>query len=173
MYTVEGFPLITDRLIITEMQESDAPWVLQMMNEPIYIQNIADRKIDTEEKARDYIVSKYCKYYDLGLGNFTIRLRHMDFPIGGVGIFKREHTDDIDIGYSILSDYHGQGYATEATRAMMTYAKEYLGFDSLVATTSEENKGSQRVLEKLGFTFNKKVTWEDGSELIQFINKNI
>lgn len=56
----------------------------------------------------------------------------------------------VEIGYGILPEYEGNGYTTEAVRAMTRWA-----FDRSVvfveAETEPENKASQRILEKCGF----------------------
>lgn len=55
-----------------------------------------------------------------------------------------------DIGYALSEEGAGKGYATEAARALMDYAREHFGVKEIVGITSSANAGSQRVLEKLG-----------------------
>ena len=56
-----------------------------------------------------------------------------------------------EIGYGILEEYQGQGYATEAVKAACRWAFLHPVVRSLEAETDEENAASQRVLEKCGF----------------------
>ena len=57
----------------------------------------------------------------------------------------------VEIGYGILPEYRGCGYATEAVRAAVEWALEQIGVNAVEAETEKDNTSSQRVLEKVGF----------------------
>jgi RimJ/RimL family protein N-acetyltransferase len=59
---------------------------------------------------------------------------------------------EIEIGYLIGRDYWGNGYATEAARAVRDWARVELGFERLICLIYPENVRSIRVAEKLGMT---------------------
>ena len=69
--------------------------------------------------------------------------------IGGCGIDPRD--GDAEIGYWLGSAFWGQGFATEAVRALIDHAFGELGHDVLVAGARVSNPASRRVLEKCGF----------------------
>jgi RimJ/RimL family protein N-acetyltransferase len=69
--------------------------------------------------------------------------------IGECGIDPRE--DGPEIGYWLGADYWGQGYATEAARALIDHAFGELGYEALQAGARVSNPASRRVLEKCGF----------------------
>ena len=75
--------------------------------------------------------------------------------IGMCGLIKRETLDDVDLGYAFLPTSRGGGYAYEACSATMTYARETLGLQRIVAIVSPGNERSIALLEKLGFRFEK------------------
>ena len=56
-----------------------------------------------------------------------------------------------EIGYGILEEYRGQGYATEAVGAAVGWALKQPGVKRVEAETEPDNRASQRVLEKCGF----------------------
>ena len=56
-----------------------------------------------------------------------------------------------EIGYGILEEYQGQGYATEAVNAISTWAFQETNVKAIEAETDNENIASRRVLEKCGF----------------------
>lgn len=56
-----------------------------------------------------------------------------------------------EIGYGLLPEYEGKGYATEAVRAMTEWALQQPGVCQIEAETEPDNTASQRVLEKAGF----------------------
>jgi len=68
----------------------------------------------------------------------------------------REGLTGTELGYSFHYDYWGQGIATETVNALVAYGFE-TGLTEICAITDLENKASQRVLQKAGFTANEAV----------------
>lgn len=69
-----------------------------------------------------------------------------------LGCVSLEPTGDLPaLGYWLHPDAWGQGYATEAARAMTAQGREVLGYAALCARTDPDNLASQRILAKLGF----------------------
>ena len=73
----------------------------------------------------------------------------------------------VEIGYGIMDEYQGKGYATEAVAAAVNWALAQPGVTGVEAETEPENRASQRVLEKCGFV----PTGETGEEGPRFIYK--
>jgi RimJ/RimL family protein N-acetyltransferase len=84
------------------------------------------------------------------LPNFFITLPTADGakPIGSIGLFR--DTQDVELGYWIGHRHWGQGYATEATRAVLGLARA-IGHRRIFANHFGDNAASARVLEKTGF----------------------
>ncbi len=74
-----------------------------------------------------------------------------DLLFGHCGLHQFKN-GDVEIGYSFAKARWGQGYATEAARAMLRYGFETLGFDEIIALAMPPNLASQRVMQKLGMT---------------------
>jgi len=71
--------------------------------------------------------------------------------IGGVGLKLHDMENSTgDIGYVLHPAYWGCGYAVEATRALLQLGFEGLGLRRIVGLCDQRNKGSARVMEKLG-----------------------
>ena len=66
-----------------------------------------------------------------------------------ISIQSKEHSR-AEIGWVVHPDYVGQGYATEATRALITYAFNTLKFHRLVAYIDQRNEASVKLAERLG-----------------------
>lgn len=67
--------------------------------------------------------------------------------------FKGLNNDgSVEIGYGIAEEHQGKGYATEAVEAVIAWASNQSGVCQIEAETEEDNKKSQRVLEKCGFS---------------------
>jgi RimJ/RimL family protein N-acetyltransferase len=86
---------------------------------------------------------------------FLICLRDRPAPIGGIGI----HGDNAELGYWIARDHWGQGYATEAGRAVIALADETLRLPRLTSSHATDNPASGKVLRKLGFMPTGKKVW--------------
>jgi RimJ/RimL family protein N-acetyltransferase len=150
--------LETERLLIRRFTSDDAPFILEQVNEPSFIQNIGDRNIRSVEDARAYLQNGAIASYEKhGFGLSLVILKETGESIGMCGLIKRDELDDVDIGYAFLPRYWSKGYAVEAARATMEYAREKIGLKRLVAIVDPANESSVRVLEKIGMSFEKMV----------------
>ena len=159
--------LETERLVLRQFSTDDAVFILELLNEPSFIQNIGDRGVRTLEDARSYLLKVPIASYDKnGFGLYLVELKETNESIGMCGLIKREELEDVDIGYAFLPKYWSKGYAVESAMAVKEYAREIIGLKRLVAITDPENQGSIRVLEKIGLKFEKMVRLsEDDIEL--------
>lgn len=148
----------TERLSLRELTVNDAAFMLELMNEPAFIRNIADRGLRSVEEAERYLTEKYLgSYRKLGFGFYRVDLKAEAKPIGICGLIKREALPDVDIGFSLLESYWGHGYAYEAASAVLDYARHTLQLSRIVAITASHNQSSIRLLGKLGLRFEKRV----------------
>ena len=83
-------------------------------------------------------------------GNYQIRRRADGYPIGGIGFFgpPDEH-GSVTIGYGLAPSVRGKGYASEALRELLLFARAR-GVASVEADTSHDNIASQRVMTAAG-----------------------
>ena len=140
------------------MTVEDAGFILELLNDPSFIQNIGDRKVRTIEDASSYILNgPVASYAKNGFGLCLVILKETGEPIGMCGLIKRDGLDDVDIGYALLPKFWSRGYAVEAAQTVKAYAKDVVGLKRLVAITDPANVGSIRVLEKLGLRYEKMV----------------
>ncbi len=116
--------LHTPRLVFDELEtDRDADFILALLNEPGFLENIADRGVR-----------------DLAGGR----------PVGLCGLVKRDGLKDPDLGYAFLASVWGRGYASEAARASLDHARRALRLGRIVAITTPGNTASQAVLKKIG-----------------------
>jgi RimJ/RimL family protein N-acetyltransferase len=153
--------LETDRLSIRRMTPADAAFILEVLNEPSFIQNIGDRGVRTVPEAERYLeAGPLASYETHGFGLYLVELREHQEPIGICGLLKRQELEDVDLGFSLLPKYWAQGYALEAARAVLDYARDVLHLKRVVAITALHNEASARLLGKLGFTFERIISFE-------------
>ncbi len=150
--------LETERLIVRQLRIEDAEFILELLNEPGFIQNIGDRGVRTVADAEQYILNgPVASYQQNGFGLWLVALKESGEPIGMGGLIKRDILEDVDIGYAFLHRFWGKGYAYEAALAVLHYGRDVIGLKRLVAITAPENPGSIRVLEKIGLRFVKMI----------------
>lgn len=79
-------------------------------------------------------------------------LKDTDKVIGEIVLYDFRLKKQADIGYRVNKKYWGQGFATEACRAIIEFAFKDLCLSRLQIRCFKDNTGSVRVAEKLGFT---------------------
>jgi ribosomal-protein-alanine N-acetyltransferase len=85
---------------------------------------------------------------------------------GKPGVNARRDADAVEIGYTIFEPYRGQGYATEAVRALIEWASGERGIRRFVASVAPDNAPSLAIVRKLGFVeVGRHWDAEDGEEL--------
>jgi RimJ/RimL family protein N-acetyltransferase len=133
------------------MTIQDAPFVLELLNSPLWLKFIGDRGVHSPEDAEKQIEEKYLPSYVNGLGNYLVEERATGKPIGSCGLYQRDNLTHPDIGFAFLPNYIGKGYGLEVARALKSYAFETLKLPTLYGITLPENKASRKLLENLGF----------------------
>jgi [ribosomal protein S5]-alanine N-acetyltransferase len=150
--------LETKRLIVRRLTVDDAPFILELLNEPAFLRFIGDRGVRSEADAVKYItdvpLASYAKH---GFGMFRVELKETGEVLGLCGLLQRDSLDAVDIGFAFLQRYWGKGYAYESASAMMDYARKVVGLTRLVAITAPDNESSRRVLEKIGLRFDRMI----------------
>lgn len=148
----------TERLLIRPLAANDADFIVELLNDPSFIQNIGDRNVRTMEDAEKYILNgPVASYEKNGFGLCLVVLKETGESIGMCGLIQRDQLDDVDLGYAYLPRFWGKGYAVEAAKATLEFGWQTVGLKRIVAITDPSNTPSNRVLEKLGFAFEKMV----------------
>lgn len=157
----------TQRLRLFDLSIEDAPLMLAIWNDPDFILHVGDRGIRTEADARAAMVDGALKLFrDFGYGPYRMSLRSTGDAIGICGLFRRKGLDDTDIGYAVLPEYCGQGFAFEAAQAVIAYARDTLGLDRLTAIVSPNNVASINLTEKLGLRYERSIRMPGTDETV-------
>jgi len=164
----------TSRLIISKVTHKDAPFFLVLMNSPNWIKYIGDRNVKTVKEAESYLKKGILKSYAaLGYGFYKVALKsNPSVAIGICGLIKREELEIPDLGFAMLPQYEGKGYGYESSVAVLVEAKNKYDITKVGAITLELNVNSIKLLEKLGFSFEKKIKpFDDDKELLFFVKQ--
>ncbi len=160
--------LETQRLALRRLTLDDAVFILGLLNEPSFLRFVGDKGVRTLEDAQDYIrKGPVASYQRFGFGLYAVERMEDRATIGMCGLLQRESLTDPDLGFAFLPRYWGQGYALEAARGVMAYARETLGLTRILAVTSPENQASIHILGRLGLRFERMVRLADDAPEIQ------
>jgi RimJ/RimL family protein N-acetyltransferase len=151
-------------------QDTDAEFIVRLVNEPSFLHYIGDKGVRTLADARRYITDGPQKNYETnGYGLYKVELKSNTTAVGMCGLVKRDTLPDADIGFAFLERYWGEGYAYESAAATMNYAREQLGIKRVLAITTPDNVASGKLLNKIGLRFDRLIKLApDASEVKLF-----
>jgi RimJ/RimL family protein N-acetyltransferase len=161
----EKILLQTPRLYITYFNPdipSHSSFLVKLWNDPLLTKFNGKTGVDTPKIAEGVIRRAFLQEYERnGYSVFLVLLKPSATSsieeceaIGTTSLRRGGDADSYtepDIGFAMLEDRTGKGYATEASSALLVHARKELGIGGAFGFTSPDNVASRRVLEKLGF----------------------
>lgn len=118
------------------------------------------------EQSRAWLARMIAHQQQHGFCFWAVVEKESNQLIGTCGLaHQRDGGLPIEFGYSLARAYWGRGYATEAAGACLRYVFEHLPLPELIARFDSRNVASQRVLEKIGFVYQKTEQLEDGVDI--------
>ena len=128
-------PILTPRLCLREFTLADAPFVLQLLNDPDFIRFIADKGVRSIADAEAYLQAGPLASY----------------AANGFGLWAVAHRQTGELlGYAFMPQARGQGYAVEAAAAARAYGLDVLALPQVVGFIDPANRASAKVLQAIG-----------------------
>lgn len=151
-----GIALRTERLTLREFTLDDADLLVELDSDPEVMRYLTDQLTDREQ-VRQQVLPRLVDEYRRTPG-FGLWATFSDD--GFIGWFElRQHqgrpTGEVELGYRLRRAAWGRGYATEGSLALLHRGFEELGVATVYAETMTVNKGSRRVMEKVGLTYRR------------------
>ncbi len=147
----------TPRLILRDWKEEDIQPFAVINSDPHVMKYFL--KPLTEKESLDFYNRIRDEFVQCGYGLYAVEKKEDGAFIGYTGFhhipFDVDFAPGVEIGWRIKYDDWNKGYATEAAKACLLYAKEYLPFNVVWSFTSLPNKSSERVMQKIGMTKEK------------------
>lgn len=140
----------TSRLTHRAFEPDDAAVFYRLNTHPDVMRYTCDDRPASEAAARQAIV-EYPDFREHGFGRWACILKATGQVIGFCGLKFLSEVDSVDVGYRFFPEYWGQGFATEACRASVTFGFQELNLPVILAFVKAENAASRRVVEKVGF----------------------
>jgi [ribosomal protein S5]-alanine N-acetyltransferase len=161
----------TPRLVLRLLGNGDAAFILELLTDPAFRANVGDRGVHDLHSAARYIeVGPGASYAQHGFCMYAVVHRQSAQVLGLCGLLRRDSHPDVEIGFAMLPAGRGQGFASEAAAAALRLGIEHFALKRIVAITAPDNTGSIRILERLGFRFERMVrfTSDGDSRLFAF-----
>lgn len=148
--------LETPRLVLRRFRDSDLPTWLEHMNTSQVRAHLGGA--DSLERATERFERQKASWTDEGGGWLVVGRRSDNALLGNCGFgatisekAPEEMRDGHEIGWALRRDSWGKGYAGEAAAGLLDMIFEHFGLERVYSQTSEANRGSWRVMERLGF----------------------
>lgn len=107
----------------------------------------------TLEDTRDFLLRSEKYWREPNQRNFEFAVLLGERHIGGVSVYiDTTFPDEGELGWLLLGEYHGMGYATEAAFALKKFAFNTLSLSKIFSHCDARNTASLRVMEKIGMT---------------------
>lgn len=142
--------IITPRLTLIPLGPEHLETAYAYASDPENTKYMMFLPVDSIEETRKFIEDcrKELEKDVPGYYEFAVMLG--DTHIGGVNLYFDTAPDIGELGWLLLPEYHGRGYATEAAQALMRWGHAHLGVSHFIAHCDAENLASQSVMKKLG-----------------------
>lgn len=153
------FLMETPRLKLRELVAGDAPDFFGLNNDPEVIRYTGDPPFENVAAARLFL-ENYDQYEKYGCGRWAVLEKKSGEFLGWCGLKRLPETNDTDLGFRFFRKHWNRGYATEAAQACIEFGFKKLKLKKIVGRAMAANKGSIRVLEKVGFNFLEEIEFE-------------
>ncbi len=140
--------LTTDRLVLRGPESDDLPAFTRFMTSAPSM--LAQGETITAEQAWFGFLAGIGHWHWHGFGFFTLVEQNTTQPVGRVGLIKHAGWPDTELAWHLFEGAEGKGYATEAARAVKSWAGGALGLDRLYSYIDRNNGRSQAVARRLG-----------------------
>lgn len=140
----------TERLVLRDLEDHDAANVLLLNSDPEVLKYVHDVPFKDVDAARNWIAN-IADQLPLGIGRWAIET-HDGTWIGRCSL-RRQADGEVLMGYRLLREHWGNGYASETARALLDLAFNTLGLQYVASKVARDNIASQRVIEKNGGVF--------------------
>lgn len=163
----------TERLILRGPVSADVDAWAAFIDDPDFTRYVPRSRTDltTRERAERTIRALQELWEQHAIGWAITRKGDGQF-IGQCNIDAVPETSEMELAYLLGKPYWGQGFATEASRAAVHFGFAHNGWDRIVAAVVPANVASRRVLDHLGFVYERDVNYYEmtGSDAIAMDN---
>lgn len=160
--------LTTDRLVFRHFTPADlVPLYQDIYSHPLVAGALSPTGTLSLQQTAILLERRLLHWQDHGFGTWALIHKQTQQLIGNCGLHYLENTPDVELTYTIQPAYWGQGLATEASRAVLSWGFKILQLKQIVAVTGPANGASQRVMQKLGMKYQQNIRY-NGTEVVYY-----
>ena len=159
--------LKTERVILTEISRNDIPLLFDLDQDPDVMKYLTDGTPSTLEEVSAgmerilKIIDKFQYKFGFWLAYSKDKHEFMGWFHFRPGKSTPDDVKNIELGYRLRKDFWGKGYATEVSSCLIDLGFEKYQIDSVFATTMKANLASQKVMRKLGLSYEREYIEEN------------
>jgi RimJ/RimL family protein N-acetyltransferase len=153
--------LETDRLLLREFVMDDVEEFFRMVSDSDVTRYTGEGGKTLEDARKGLEERVFHDYRKYGYGRWAAVYKPTGTVIGFAGLKYLDDVNEVDLGYRFFKEHWGKGLATEASRALVAFGFDTLRLKRIIGIADIENKASVRVLEKVGFQFEKFTTFRN------------
>lgn len=145
---------------IRPWSDADLPLLERLMGDPAMTEHLGGPETLSKIRERH---ERYCRLADSGKGRmFVIVVGPSQVPVGSIGYWEKVWRDQTvwETGWSVLTEFQGQGIATRATAAVVERAGAEGKYRFIHAFPSVDNGPSNAICRKVGFTLYEQADFE-------------
>ena len=144
----------SERLGFRNWSDEDLPAFAAMNADPVVMEHFAKTLNAAESEA--FLTRLRNHYLDRGYTYYAVDVLETGQWIGFIGLayqdYEASFTPATDIGWRLIPEAWGHGFATEGAKRCLEFAFESLNMESVVATCTATNFKSEKVMQKIGMT---------------------
>ena len=161
----------TARLILRELEESDARDLYLLNSDPKVLRYTGDRPFLNQAAAAAFI-RDYQHYSQNGFGRWAVTLADSGRFAGICGLNRDPLSNEVDLAFRIFPRYWARGIATEAAAAALALGFKKFELDTIISRAMRENLPSISILQKLGMRFREVSEDQDVFWLVYTISRS-
>ena len=154
--------LYTERLRLEPLDEAHLDGLHRLNSDPQVMRYITGRS-ETRDETAQMIQRVKARWAELGHSWWAF-IEPASGEVIGMGCVQhlgRDLANPLEIGWRLLPEHWGRGYASEAARHMAAFAFDRLGAPLLCAVCQQENHASAKVMQRLGMRYRGVERWYD------------
>lgn len=151
----------TDRVKARRVTQGDLEELVSMYQNPEVMKTMGG--IRSREQTLSSLEKMIKHWDDHGFGVWILEDKEARTFMGRAGL-KHVHidgADEVELLYGLLPEYWSKGIAAEVAQEIIRIGFQELGLENITCFALHENKASQRIMEKLGFTYEKNCVHAD------------
>ncbi|MCF4967399.1 GNAT family N-acetyltransferase [Nostoc sp. CMAA1605] len=155
MQIIETFS--TSRLLAERLQFQDLHELCRMHQNQKVMATLGG--VRSDEETRLFIFNNLHHWQSYGFGLWVFRDKNNHQFVGRAGLRNTsvEGINEVELAYALMDKFWGQGLATEMGEQILKIGFELLKLKDIVCFTLTTNQASQRVMEKLGFKYEREI----------------